>query len=147
MYPSTTWLSFAILILISQVISPAYKPLKCTSYSGANTQAATCNGLPDIICTKGCHGSFVTAEGCKPQDGLNGLDPLTTQTCTVGFDRDTIADKVCSTRTQTFSCGGKTSGYATCYGCVKRHLKSPSKDYPPEWVNQTHPFPNPPPLQ
>ncbi|OAV96883.1 hypothetical protein PTTG_26177 [Puccinia triticina 1-1 BBBD Race 1] len=149
-------LTLSVLAFIGQVVSAASvttdddTPRQCFYYTGANTNSATCNEVPDLICTGGCRrGSYVTAEGCRPNDGSpkSAAAPLTPQNCTVGFGRDTAAAKACLTETKGYSCNGKTSGFALCYGCVKTrttyHVPSPPEDYPPSWLNQslTNPIP------
>ncbi|POW06733.1 hypothetical protein PSTT_08732 [Puccinia striiformis] len=153
--PSASFLAIFIVALIGQVASDGTAstdgPRKCTFYTGANTNSATCNEIPDLVCNQGCQDSFVTAEGCLPNDGSGSDTKPTTQLCNVGFGRDTARAKgedwqlkqsevnrankrtasskkkyysieACLTLTGGYSCTGKTSGYTNCYGCVNTRI-------------------------
>ncbi|EFP87717.2 uncharacterized protein PGTG_13503 [Puccinia graminis f. sp. tritici CRL 75-36-700-3] len=156
---STFSLAASILVaLIGQAFSAATVttdndgPKQCMTYTGANTDTATCNDIPDMICTKGCRDSFVVAQGCLPNDGSAAPTDLPgTQVCTVGFGRDTAAAKACLTESKGFSCKGDTTGYTYCYGCAKTRItyKVPpsSETYPPSWLNQSLTNPALPPRQ
>ncbi|KAI8460961.1 hypothetical protein BY996DRAFT_6692376 [Phakopsora pachyrhizi] len=66
--------------------------MTCSFYTGANTSSATCNDQPNVVCTKGCTGTFVTATQCTPVNGPEGTTP-STQVCSIGFGRDTARAK------------------------------------------------------
>ncbi|PLW45222.1 hypothetical protein PCANC_05796 [Puccinia coronata f. sp. avenae] len=74
---------------VASADSPA--PRQCSFYTGANTNSATCNEIPNLTCMQGCGWNFVVAEGCQPTDGT--WAPPSTQVCDVGFGRDTAAAK------------------------------------------------------
>ncbi|KNE90548.1 hypothetical protein PSTG_16010 [Puccinia striiformis f. sp. tritici PST-78] len=143
--PSASFLAVFIVVLIGQVASDGTASTdgarKCTFYTGANTNSASCNEIPNLICTEGCRDSFVTAEGCLPNDGSGSDAQPTIQVCNGSFGRDTARAK------------GKTSGYTNCYGCVNTRVTykvpSPSESVPDSWLNASHikPVPSPPPVQ
>ncbi|PLW17003.1 hypothetical protein PCANC_11377 [Puccinia coronata f. sp. avenae] len=121
---------------VASADSPA--PRQCSFYTGANTNSATCNEIPNLTCMQGCGWNFVVAEGCQPTDGT--WAPPSTQVCDVGFGRDTAAAKACITSSGSFSCRGATSGYTWCYGCVPNTVTynpGSSDNYPPEWAGQS----------
>ncbi|CAH7666362.1 hypothetical protein BY996DRAFT_3252849 [Phakopsora pachyrhizi] len=90
--------------------------MTCSFYTSANTSLATCNEQPNVVCTKGCTGNFVTATQCTPVNGPEGTAP-STQVCSIGFGRDTARAKACINEMGAFSCTGQTSGSPTCNGC------------------------------
>ncbi|KAH9460142.1 hypothetical protein Pst134EA_007205 [Puccinia striiformis f. sp. tritici] len=155
--PSASFLAVFIVVLIGQVASDGTASTdgarKCTFYTGANTNSASCNEIPNLICTEGCRDSFVTAEGCLPNDGSGSDAQPTIQVCNGSFGRDTARAKACLTLTGGYSCTGKTSGYTNCYGCVNTRVTykvpSPSESVPDSWLNASHikPVPSPPPVQ
>merc|ERR1711874_380150 len=105
------------LALLASAVSATVAPMSCFFYTLANTSQATCDEVPGLVCTGGCRDSFVVAEGCRPSGSETG--PLTTQTCNIGFGRDTAAAKGCITTNGPFSCKGKVTGRSNCYGCTK----------------------------
>ncbi|KAH9457617.1 hypothetical protein MJO28_004708 [Puccinia striiformis f. sp. tritici] len=93
----------------------------CYFYTGANTTSATCSGKSEFKCSGGCHAGFVQAEGCQPNvsNGPDSPQP-TTQICDVEFSLVTPSVTSCVTSDGgRFSCGGATSGFTTCYDCLK----------------------------
>lgn len=91
-------------------------PKQCYYYTAANTTAATCDEMPNYVCSGGCT-SFVTAEGCQPTRLNAPQGAPTTQICNWGFGRDTARAKACITTEASYSCRGTTTGEATCYDC------------------------------
>ncbi|KAI8449900.1 hypothetical protein BY996DRAFT_7431740 [Phakopsora pachyrhizi] len=114
-YFAPALLAFACLL----ELSAAQEQRSCSFYTGANTTSATCNEQPNVVCTKGCTGPFVTATECTP---VNESEEAiaSTQVCSFGFGRNTAAAKACINELGTFRCTGQTTGSATCDGCQAR---------------------------
>ncbi|CAH7672355.1 hypothetical protein PPACK8108_LOCUS7156 [Phakopsora pachyrhizi] len=87
-YFAPALLAFACLL----ELSAAQEQRSCSFYTGANTTSATCNEQPNVVCTKGCTGPFVTATECTP---VNESEEAiaSTQVCSFGFGRNTAAAK------------------------------------------------------
>ncbi|CAH7688427.1 hypothetical protein PPACK8108_LOCUS23395 [Phakopsora pachyrhizi] len=118
-FATAVFASFCLLGLSTARLSaprPAQDQMTCGFYTAANTSSATCNDQPNVVCTKGCTGTFVTATQCTPVNGPEGTTP-STQVCSIGFGRDTARAKACINEMGAFSCTGQTSGSATCNGC------------------------------
>lgn len=110
-----------ILLLLCDVWAIALIPSRqCSSYFDGNTTTATCDDIPNYICTRGCYGPFVTSQGCQSNTGRLPLtSPLTTQVCNLGFSPHDLegAPNACLTSNAAYLCRGAYSGTATCYNC------------------------------
>ncbi|PLW53072.1 hypothetical protein PCANC_05798 [Puccinia coronata f. sp. avenae] len=139
--PFTYWMTACILTFVAGLASADDATRKqCTFYTGANTNSATCDDIPDLTCIQGCGDNFVVAEGCQPRGSI--FAPLSTQLCNVEFGRNTadIKTSTCITTSGQFSCTGKTSGLTHCYGCVPTrttHNPGPSGHDPSTWLEQS----------
>ncbi|KAI8460959.1 hypothetical protein BY996DRAFT_8683473 [Phakopsora pachyrhizi] len=79
-FATAVFASFCLLGLSTARLSaprPAQDQMTCGFYTAANTSSATCNDQPNVVCTKGCTGTFVTATQCTPVNGPEGTTPST----------------------------------------------------------------------
>ncbi|KNZ55228.1 hypothetical protein VP01_2734g2 [Puccinia sorghi] len=113
------------LAIAATNVSAIGETMTCTTYS-ASPKGFACNDRPDIVCTEGCK-TFVTSSQCKFDKYPK--KPTTSELCTVGFGSTSATTKsnlflphfavcLCITGQGSFSCTGKSTGSAKCYGCV-----------------------------
>lgn len=130
-----------ILLLLCDVWAIALIPSRqCSSYFDGNTTTATCDDIPNYICTRGCYGPFVTSQGCQSNTGRLPLtSPLTTQVCNLGFSPHDLegAPNACLTSNAAYLCRGAYSGTATCYNCRDTENLYSKGRSPPYWSSPT----------
>ncbi|MBW0522956.1 hypothetical protein O181_062671 [Austropuccinia psidii MF-1] len=113
---SVVWLYLAVLALSK--LPPLGKI--CYSYTYGNTSAATCNGE---ICPYGCSWPYITISNCKVLGSFSSPEN-SPKICHLGFWKKDDSTSICQTKSTTYQCTGKPSGFAVCTGCeMKGGLK------------------------
>lgn len=86
----------------------------CSTYNQGDTPHANCDDMPGMTCSGGCSGGYV-AQGCYLKEG----DPVSQQTCTIGWGSSSATQYVCRNAQGLFTCNGTKTGTPICHKCVE----------------------------